>query len=147
MDSDDGEINGNVIPQEAADIEGNVGGNVDGNRDRPQRAGGPRDGRRRSRGGRNRNGGGARGENGPRRGPRNPGDGAHAGENGGPQTANVSSGSSEPASHAQGASQAAPQVEHHAAASNDAAPPARDYERVNEVPAAKKKGWWNKLTE
>lgn len=32
--------------------------------------------------------------------------------------------------------------------SNDAAPPApRDYERVNEPPANKKKGWWNRLTE
>jgi len=30
-------------------------------------------------------------------------------------------------------------------ASNDSAP--KDYETVNEPPANKKKGWWNKLTD
>lgn len=44
----------------------------------------------------------------------------------------------------------APQpAQENAPPSNDVAPaqPPRDYERVNEPPVSKKKGWWNRLTE
>ncbi len=41
----------------------------------------------------------------------------------------------------------APVYREAAQASNDAPAAPRDYERINEVPVSKKKGWWNRLTE
>lgn len=111
-----------------------------GNREpREGREGGRRRGRR---GGRGR--GRDRGERGDR-GPRNNGNGPDVDNREQPILREDHAPYNEPKVHAAAPIQAPPSV------SNDRRPaepqPTRDYEKVNQAPEQKKKGWWNKLVE
>jgi len=132
---------GNRIPPET-DIDDDIGNRAprdpeegrDQNRgNREPREGGDRN--RNRRGGRGRGRGGDRGDRGPRQ------NNNEGGNNRSPQLREDHPPHNEPAVHA------APPIQVVARPSNDAPAAPREYEKVNQPPEQKKKGWWNKLVD
>lgn len=154
---------GNIVPDtELSEVDDNIGNRRDEpDNDRPRRNGGRRD-RYQGRGRGGGNGGGYRGrdrnrnEGGGGRRQYRDRDGHYSRERVVEPSNAEDSGSGYnkmeplPSSYASAptpVTQVTEPLPRRADPSNDAPPPPREYERVNEPPAEKKKGWWNRFTE